>query len=253
MSHYGWNPDHPDPRDHYASLTVAERIAPPPSLSLRVKMPPVYDQGQLGSCTANAIAGAVQYQQCVQGEAEGQETPSRLFIYYNERALEGTTAYDAGAAIRDGIKSVASLGAPAETGWPYIIADFTVKPPDDVYQQALQYKTLSYARPIRTSYYLRSVLAAGRPFVFGFTVYESFESDAVTTDGIVPMPSAGEQILGGHAVLACGYELISGHLYFEVRNSWGEGWGDAGYCWFPLAYLLDTGLSDDFWDIKLEA
>ncbi len=127
-----------------------------------------------------------------------------------------------------------------------------MKPPGNVYQQALQFKTLSYARPIRTSYYLRSVLAVGRPFVFGFTVYESFESDAVAANGIVPLPAPGEQILGGHAVLACGYKMISGHLHFEVRNSWSASWGDAGYCWFPLAYLLDTGLSDDFWDIKLE-
>ena len=251
---YGWVRDRLDARDHYASLTAEEQLAVlPASVSMRGKMPPVYDQGQLGSCTANAIAGAVQYQQLCQNEAEGQHVPSRLFIYYGERVIEGSVDYDSGAQIRDGIKVVASQGAPPETDWPYDIARFTEKPRVRAYQDALRFKTLSYARPIRTSYYLRSLLAAGRPFVYGFTVYESFESEQVAATGIVPMPDEQtEEILGGHAVLAIGYKQINGHLYFETRNSWSSSWADSGHFWMPLAYLLDQGLSSDFWDIKVE-
>ena len=152
MTHsLGWKPDLPDPRDHYASLTLLERATlPPAEVSLRAKMPTVYDQGQLGSCTANAIAAAVQYQQLVQGEPEGQQVPSRLFIYYNERVVENSVASDSGATIRDGIKSVASQGVPAETEWPYDISRFADEPPAAVYADALRFRTLSYARPIRT-------------------------------------------------------------------------------------------------------
>lgn len=249
---YGWIPDRPDPRDHYASLTREERLATLPStVSHRAAMPPVYDQLELGSCTANSLGAAVQYQQIVQNEIEGQQIPSRLFIYYCERMVEGNINSDAGAALRDGIKCVNTYGAPPETDWPYDITKFKTKPPAKAWTDGLKYRALTYARPIRTSYYLRNVLAVGRPFVFGFTVYESFESTAVARNGIVPMPQPGEQILGGHAVLAIGYKWINSHLYFEVRNSWGDAWGDGGYFWMPLAYLLDTSLSDDFWDIKL--
>ncbi len=256
MSHsYGWVPDRPDPRDFVGALSVEEMaVTVPPSVSLRTDMPPVYDQGQLGSCTANAIAGAVQYQQLKQGEPEGQNVPSRLFIYYNERALEGTVTQDAGASIRDGIKVVSSQGVPPETTWPYDIAQFAAKPPNEAYQDALNFRTLSYARPIRTAYYLRNVLAVGRPFVFGFVVYESFESQQVATTGIVPMPDiTTEQQLGGHAVMCVGYKWDNGHLVFEVRNSWGPDYGDAGYLWFPASYLLDTSLAWDFWDLRLES
>jgi C1A family cysteine protease len=256
IARFGWIPDPPDPRDHVGPLTLKERtVALPASVSLRPKMPAVYDQGQLGSCTANAIAGAVQYQQMRQAETEGSQIPSRLFIYYEERRIEGTIPYDAGANIRDGIKVVANEGAPAETDWPYNINHFARKPPAQAYTDALQYRALSYGHPMRTSYYLRNALAVGHPITFGFTVYSSFPMDATdAAQSLVPMPDEyQEEILGGHAVLAVGYKLINGHLYFEVRNSWGPGWGDSGYFWMPLAYLLDPGLSSDFWVIRTES
>lgn len=254
IARYGCKPSLPDPRNRALALTADELGAPfPYEFSLRDKMPPVYDQGQLGSCTANAIAGAVQYQQLRQGEPEGEQTPSRLFIYYCERALEGTVASDSGAAIFDGIKVVAKLGAPPETEWPYDISQFTVQPPANVYADALNFRAISYAQPIRTAYYLRRVLSVGRPFVFGFIVYQSFET-GIGADGVMPMPdTATEQVMGGHAVVAIGYRWINGHLYFEVRNSWGPGFGDSGYFYMPAEYLLDGSLCWDFWDIKLEA
>lgn len=252
MTHsYGWKPDTIDARDYYGSLTLAEQaIILPSTMDLRPEMPPVYDQGQLGSCTANAIAGALEYQEWMQAEQTG--TPSRLFIYYNERAMEGTINQDAGALIRDGIKSVATLGAPNETDWPYDISKFKEKPPAQAYTDGLQHKAVTYAHPTRTSYYLRKCLANKHPIVFGFTVYESFESSTVADTGWVPYPNTStEQILGGHAVLAVGYLHHNSHLYFIVRNSWGSNWGDNGYCYMPASILLDTSMSSDFWDIKV--
>jgi C1A family cysteine protease len=248
---YGWKQDPLDARDFYGYLDHAEQAVPlPASMDLRTEMPPVYDQGELGSCTANAIAGSLEYQEWAQAEQTG--TPSRLFIYYNERAIEGNIDTDAGANIRDGIKSVSTQGAPNETDWPYDISKFRDKPPAQAYQDALQHKAVKYAHPSRTSMYLRQALANKYPFVFGFTVYESFESSEVAETGWVPFPDVGsEQILGGHAVLAVGYLLHNSHLYFIVRNSWGSDWGDNGYCYMPASILLDTSMSNDFWDIKI--
>lgn len=253
MGHsYGWVPSPPDPRDYDLSPSEAEQALPlPAEFSLRSHMPPVYDQGQLGSCTANAIGGSVEYQQMRQGEVEA--TPSRLFIYWNERKIEGTVNQDAGAVIRDGMKVVATIGAPPESDWPYDIAKFREKPPAQAFTDAKLHEATVYGRVTQTQLALQTSIHNHRPVVFGFTVYESFESQAVADNGIVPMPRSGEQILGGHAVLAVGWKPINGDLYFECRNSWGPDWGDAGYFWMPAAYLEDSSLASDLWHIKLES
>lgn len=245
---YGWIRDLPDPRDHVAALTYKEATAVlPESHSLRDKMPPVYDQGQLGSCTANAIGACLQYQQLKEKHPEGQNVPSRLFIYYCERDIEGTTQSDSGAQIRDGMKVIGTEGAPAEVDWPYDINKFTVKPPTSAYSEALQY-TAKYGRVTQSSHSFKASTYFGRPVVFGFTVFESFET--IGSDGIMPMPDfSREQILGGHAVVIVGYKNIDNNLYFEVRNSWGEGWGDNGYFWMPAAYAVDANLCSDFWHV----
>jgi C1A family cysteine protease len=221
-------------------------------------MPPVYDQGQLGSCTANAIGAAFEFQQ--RKEQLADFMPSRLFIYYNERKIEGTVDQDSGAMIRDGIKTVAKQGVCPETEWPYeaIPADANghfppgsreaTKPTDACYQDALKNRVTTYQRVITTLDQLRGCLAAGYPFVFGFTVYESFESQQVASSGEAPMPKAGEKQLGGHAVLAVGYD--EDQQRFIVRNSWGPGWGMKGYFTLPYPYLLQDTLSSDFWTIR---
>ena len=120
--------------------------------------------------------------------------------------MEGTVGSDSGAQIRDGIKSVASLGACPEDEWPYVISNFAVKPPDNCFQDALKCKAVLYSRLTQNLNQLKGRLFSGYPFVFGFTVYQSFESPAVAQSGVAPMPSAGEQAIGGHAVLAVGYD-----------------------------------------------
>ncbi len=247
---FGWVPDIPDQRDHLYSAPMPMKGALPAKADLRSKCPPVVDQGQLGSCTGNAIAGAVQSDRMKQ-KLKPAFAPSRLFIYYNERAMEGTVASDSGAMIRDGIKSLANLGDCSESSWPYDVAKFTHKPSAACYKEALKYKAVQYQRVVRSLSQFKGCLASGYPFVFGFSVYESFESDAVANTGIAPLPGHGEKLLGGHAVLAVGYDDAAQRLI--VRNSWGKGWGQAGYFTLPFAYLTEPNLSDDFWTVRLIA
>lgn len=248
---YGWIPDLPDHRDHMFAAAPAVLTALPPAVDLRSQCPKqVYDQGQLGSCTANAIAGAIEFDQMKQ-KLTDIFTPSRLFIYYNERVIENTVNSDSGAQIRDGIKTVAKQGGCHETIWPYKIAKFRTKPSNKAYADGLKHTAVQYQRLIQTLSQMKGCLAAGYPFVFGFTVYESFESAAVAKSGVVNYPAPGEAVVGGHAVLAVGYNDSSQR--FVVRNSWGPKWGMKGYFTMPYTYLTTSNLADDFWTIRLVA
>jgi C1A family cysteine protease len=162
--------------------------------------------------------------------------------------IEGTVSQDSGAQIRDGIKSVGTLGAPPETDWPYDIAKFAQKPPTKAYADAKHDLVTAYARVAQDLQQMQGCLADGYPFVLGFTVYESFESDAVAQSGVVPMPASGEKVLGGHCVVAVGYDDTQRR--FIIRNSWGTGWGMKGYCTMPYEYLLNSHLASDFWTIR---
>jgi C1A family cysteine protease len=205
----------------------------------------VEDQGQLGSCTANALAGNLEF---IDKKPDNQYIDtSRLFIYYNERKLQNTITQDSGAALRIGIKSLKTFGACPETLWPYDIAKFTDTPTQACYKEAINHTIQSYRRIITLADML-ACLADGFPFVFGFTVYESFESLQVAKTGKVNMPKKSERALGGHAVMAVGYDQKASR--FIVRNSWGEGWGMKGYFTMPYAYLDNRNLSDDFWTIR---
>lgn len=244
---YGWNPDIPDGRDFMYAAPAEVAGALPPKVDLTGQCPEVYDQGQLGSCTANAIGAALEFDEMKQHE-QGVTTPSRLFIYYNERVIEATVSSDSGAQIRDGVKSVNQQGAPPEADWPYDITKFAEKPPQQAYDDATKHEAILYQRLTPALSQLKGCLASGFPFVFGFVVYESFESQEVASTGQAPMPQAGEKQLGGHAVLAVGYD--EGQQRFTVRNSWGPKWGMSGYFTLPYPYLLQGSLSSDFWTIR---
>lgn len=244
--HYGYIPDIRDFRDHvYAALP--EHLAALPSMvDLRSQCPPIEDQGQLGSCTSFAVGAAIRFSR----EKEGLPdfVTSHLFLYYNSRAMEGTVSSDAGAAIRDVVKSAAKQGDCPESEWPYNISKFAVKPPAQCYTDALKDRALSYQRVQQSLSQMKACLASGYVFVAGISVYESFESDEVAKTGMVPMPEPGEQLLGGHACVICGYDATKG--VFNFRNSWGDSWGDKGYGYMPFEYMLNKGLSSDFWVIR---
>src|SRR3954469_9285728 len=164
--------------------------------------------------------------------------------------MENSVDSDAGAMIRDGIKSVNKDGACKETTWPYIIQQFATKPSGPAYKEAQNYQAIQYRRLDNTDItQLKSCLYQGFPFVFGFSVYQSFMSQGVARTGLMPMPSKRERLLGGHAVLAVGYD--DSKQVFIVRNSWGPNWGDKGYFYMPYKYITNDDLAADFWTITM--
>lgn len=251
MSHgMGWKPSLPDIRDY--RLTFGEgNVEVPISVDLRTTgyLPDIWDQGQLGSCTAHGAGAAYSFDLAKQG-VQTNFSPSRLFIYYNSRVIEGTPTEDSGATITDAIKSLNSYGSPVDSDWPYDVSKFTQKPPPKAYTDGGLREAIKYARVNQTVNDMQACLAAGTPIVVGFTVYDSFESDAVAQTGDVPLPSKSESVLGGHCVVVVGYTTRHGQPVWIARNSWGNGWGDAGYFYFPQSYLINTSLSDDFWTVQ---
>lgn len=267
---YGYIKDKQDERDHLVKFTE-EHVHAFKALKkldgqknsvydLRkvVKLPESWDdinQFSLGSCTANAIAFSYGFDEIKQTNKE-VFMPSRLFIYYNERLMEGTIDEDSGAEIRDGIKSINRYGVCMEHHWIYDPSKFAVKPPDNVYHEAKLARAVRYARidfsDDRTIdqrvAHLKRALESGFPFVFGFNVYPSFESEEVERTGMVPMPSKHEEMIAGHAVCAVGYD--DEKQCFIIKNSWGKNWGVNGYFYMPYQYLADPNEADDFWVIQ---
>jgi C1A family cysteine protease len=210
----------------------------------------VYDQGDLGSCTANALAAAYEFEKMKQKQSYFM--PSRLFIYYNERVMEKTVKSDAGAALRDGIKSLDIQGVCPEDMWAYNIKKFASKPSCKCYSTAKKNEIKEYLAVNHTSIDdIRQCFAQGYPIAFGISVYSSFMSDEVARTGIVPMPKPDESLEGGHAILGVGYNDAKRMVL--VRNSWGTDWGLKGYFLLPYDYIISTQLASDFWTIRLVA
>jgi len=237
---YGWKPDIPDFRDFKFSAQLKSEKDLPESVDLRKDKMIIFNQETLGSCTSNAIAIAHLFCQMKQ-EDDDLVIPSRLFIYYNTREIEGTIDVDAGAHLRDGIKSIAKHGVCDEMVWPYIIKDFAKKPTPDCYEEALNNQAIHYQRIPCDLNQMKTCLAEGFPFVFGFAVYTSFESAEMAKTGILNMPGRDETMKGGHAVIAVGYDDKEGR--FLIQNSWGKDWGKNGYFTMPYEYMASPGLA----------
>lgn len=233
-------------QDRLHMFSLARNVTTVKKVDMRSLCPPVYDQGELGSCTANAIAGAYQFDEMKEKE-KGVITPSRLFIYYGERAIEGTVTEDSGGFLQDGIDFIHQTGVCPETTWAYDINKFTEKPPQNCYTVAENHKCTSFKQLSQNLNQLKQCLINGYPFVFGIQVYDEFESDAVAKTGIVPMPTPSSSNLGGHAIMCVGYD--DEHKWFICRNSWGSDWGEKGYFFLPYAYVNNPNLASDFWSI----
>jgi C1A family cysteine protease len=221
----------------------------PAGVDLRRNCPPVYDQGRMGSAVAQALAAALEFSRMKQGAAVF--TPSRLFLYYNARAIGGTTKTDSGATITHTIEAAQQFGAPPEALWPYVEAHLLTKPPAHVYSEATRYRGIAYRSVPAQAELLKACLAGGYPVLFGFQVYESFVSGAVSKTGRAELPRPGEQLIGGHACLLVGYDESQSR--FWALNSWGAQWGAAGYFTLPYDYLVGArgrNLASDFYTIR---
>ena len=244
----GWKPDLPDARDHYYATSRKILTALPTKVDLRNQCPAIFNQGQLGSCTANS--GGSMWQFIADKTRRESFTPSRLYLYYNTRLIEGTQGSDNGAYLRDTLKSLVVDGICNETIWSYEdnTPKFAQRPSDLCYTEGEKHQTLSYQRVMQNILQIKGCIAEGYPFVFGFTVYESFFS--ITNNGIMPMPNfSTESVAGGHAVMIVGYD--DEKQMAIVRNSWGVEWGESGYFYMPYSYLTNNNLCDDFWTIRI--
>lgn len=222
-------------------------MALPDMTDLEPLGPAVYDQGNLGSCTANASSGLCEFVMKKTGYT--WFTPSRLALYYWTRVIENSVNYDAGASIQDAVAVCHGNGVPHESMWWYNVNKFAVKPNAGVVADAAKYKT---SQPLAINHFslndMQSCITQGFPFAFGFTICDGFEKgNWSNTTGMMPMPKVGEKVIGGHAVLAVGYD--NKKQAFKIRNSWGIKWGLKGHFWMPYSFIMSHDFADDFWTI----
>ena len=246
---HGWNRQKRDGRDFKLALPSEVYVE---TQILTKGMPPVWDQGQLGSCTAHGSLAAFEF--CLFNLAVPVDPLSRLQVYYDTRVLGGSyPAEDSGGVIRDAVRVLASIGAAPEAMWPYDVGQFAIKPPQGVYDAAQRMEALEYRAVPETVAGLKGALALGLPVIIGFDVYGNFQD--IGADGIMPMPDG--QVEGGHCVCVVGFSDREYHDstfgllpagYFLVRNSWGADWGRHGHFLMPYAAVEATAASD-FWVI----
>ena len=239
-------PDHRDLKFETFHPTV--KTQPVKVVDLRTSncTSPVLDQGQLGSCTANASSNALRF--LLKKEKLTEWQPSRLYIYWFSRFLEGTTSEDSGCYIRDVMKAIHTYGACDEKLLPYNINNYRTRPSNSCVRNATPHiKDFKYLSVNNNETSIKNCLTTGFPIVFGIEIYESFESDNVANTGIVPMPDASkEQMLGGHCVTIYGFD--DNKKQYIVMNSWGPRWGDKGFFYLPYDYVTRYG--SDLWVLK---
>ncbi len=240
-----------DPNPPVAEVFGEDFVAEETSVDMSVDFPVIYDQGHLGSCTSNAIAGAFDYY--LFRKNNERFDASRMFIYFNEREIEGHINTDSGAIIKDGMDSIKIKGACSESDWPYDIEKFAVRPSQKAYTDAVTHRCSDYSPINVSSRDFKIALNHGYPVVFGFNVYSSFESIDMAKTGIMKMPGPFERLLGGHAVVAVGYDDDFEHNgtkgYFLIRNSWGSEWGMNGHFRMPYDFVDKHDECADSWII----
>lgn len=251
IKRFGWKRDLPDHRDYAFREVHQVPVVQPAIVNLKPKLALVFDQGDLGSCTANSSCWMWQF---VHGAPAGDTTWSRMFCYVETLIAEGSYPQDAGGELRDVIKVLATNGVCGEKDFPYDVKAFPSKPGAGAVKDAATDTISTYSRLYNREDFL-NCLAAGFPFVFGFTVYDSFESDPVAKTGVVPMPGKNDGTVGGHAVCCIGYDknYQGKGLYYLVQNSWGKDWGDplnSGCFWLPATYMETHRLASDFWTVR---
>lgn len=244
----GWIKDPHDPNDKKASahLTLPDDL--PETLDIEHLLPPVFNQGEIGSCVWNADVAVLMAAMKKQGVEP--KTLSRLFGYWVTRRFEGNNK-DEGCVIRNSFKVAKHIGTCEESFWPYAPAKVFECPPFGAFMDARKHQALRYFRVDWSRVEeVQGVLALNFPIVFGTRLYSSFND--VGANGIVSVPDEkSERVIGGHAMVLCGYKRIDGQLYFKVRNSWGSEWGDNGCCWIPESVVTSPSLSDDYWAVEL--
>lgn len=244
---YGYRRDGRDPRDRVFRVMRSGESKLPRAVDLRKWMPPVMDQGALGSCVANAVTAALRY------EAIRKRRPdvplSRLQNYFDARVVERTVSEDSGVEIRDAIKCAAKIGVGLEERWPYDTGKFAEYPDPLCYQSALPFNAIAYERVEVNPLAIKQALARTRhPVIIGIAVFSSFDSVGAEP-GVIPTPNVKkERYEGGHAMLVVGYGQRAG--YFTVRNSWGSDWGDGGDCYIHEDYIGSPKLGGDYWVIR---
>jgi C1A family cysteine protease len=245
----GWIRDLPDHRDFVFQIPkTLFSTELPPSFDLRQKMPPVYDQGQIGDCVANALASIIQFDEKRQ-QNNDQNIPSRLFMYFNARAIEGTVASDAGCTIRDSIKALSQNGFCDETSWPYTVSDLYLKPPPLAYSLALKERIQQYSTVPQNLIAMKTSLLSGNPIIFGMRICQSFVGSTSMQTGMIQYPGPNEQPIAGHCMVITGYDDSIDRFF--VRNSWGTGIGINGTGYFAIPYSLVLSLQycSDIWNL----
>jgi hypothetical protein len=232
-----------DRKQAKSDLFQDDRAKNPPQIDLRPHMSPVENQSSTSSCAANAMAGAYEY--LLKRLKNSNEDVSRLFIYYNARELDGDTSQDQGTYLSSCTKVAKKLGVCLETTWPFDPQQILEQPHEDAYTEAKGFPLNPVARPVQVDLQtMKNCLASGFPFIFGLQLFSSFEKAG--PEGLVPMPDVEQDNHdGGHAMLCVGYS--DPDRVFIVRNSWGEDWGDGGYCYIPYDYMTNPELNSDCW------